>query len=70
MMSKPTTGAHPGSVIKCKAAESGVLFEFALDLLRRYVARVDLGVALLKAGEAMADWLHVTRTADIRLTRR
>ena len=56
---------HPGTIMKTKAAETGILFEWALDLLRSELgSQVPYRTDLLIAGRSMQQWLDVTRTVS------
>ena len=54
---------HPGTTMKTKAAETGILFEWSLSLLKSELgARVQHSDDLLKSGRALQQWLEITRT--------
>ena len=60
---------HPGCVLKTKAAETSVLFQYALNLLESPLgANVKYRNHLLAACHAMKTWLEVTRTDDVCLS--
>ena len=54
---------HPGSNLKLKAAETGAVVPWAVDLLRRQGRNVPCLRELQTAGEALERWLEVTREA-------
>lgn len=56
------------STIKSKAAETGSLVPFAVDLLRRFGDKLVRGLELRSAGEALLRYHVVTRNSPRRLT--
>ena len=55
---------HPGSVLKTKAAETGLLVPFAMHLLSMYGGVVDCKASLQEAGAALCEWLDIVRAED------
>lgn len=53
--------------LTAKAAESGSLLEFSVDICRRFQHALPQGAALLKAGEALVSYLRITRSAGERM---
>ena len=51
---------HKG-VFAAKAAETGSLVPFAVDLIRRHSARIPKARLLMKSGEALLTYLRITR---------
>ena len=58
---------HPGTALKVKAAEQGVVMLWALDLLRRHGHKVLKRSDLQIAGAAIERWLAITRHQSIVL---
>ena len=52
---------HPGGIVKVKAAECGVLFEWACTLLEERGRDLPMFANLAAAGKAMSRWLELTR---------
>jgi hypothetical protein len=52
---------HPGCMLKCKAAESSILFAWARSILDQYGSEMPLFKHLQMAGAALARWLAITR---------
>ena len=57
---------HPGCMAKSKAAETAMLMDWAIDLLRDYEG-VPYRSELLAAGVALRDWAELTARAPLRL---
>ena len=51
---------HPGCAMKTKAAETQIVFELAIDLVRRY-PDIPLGDDVMAAGIALKDWMDILR---------
>ena len=51
-----------------KAAETGTLVLYTVDLLRRYKDRLERGEALYAAGQCLCKYLSISRTAGPRLS--
>ena len=62
--------AHPGTTMKTKAAETGILFRWALDIIQddQLASQVAYRSNLLIAGRSMQEWLELTRTGELCLT--
>jgi hypothetical protein len=58
--------AHGGGILKTKAAETGIMMEWALDELLKHDA-VPFRDDLVVAGEAMKEWLTIIRSKPVRL---
>ena len=50
---------HPGCAMKTKAAETAVIMDWAIDLVRKYQDGLTLGAELLVAGDALQKWTDV-----------
>ena len=60
---------HPGTVLKTKAAETGIMFEWALNLLQsEFGGGVQHREHLVVAGRALQRWLDITRTDSLCLS--
>ena len=56
---------HPGTVLKTKAAETGIMFQWTLSLLQSPVgAGVQLYDDLLISGNALERWMQTTRETN------
>ena len=62
-----TLGTRARPHLKAKAAESGTLLRFAVELARRYESDVPQGQLLLAAGRGLLDYLRITRVNTKRL---
>ena len=49
---------HPGSILKAKAAEVGILFEWSRKLLEDMGSELPRVNLLVASGDAMAAWLN------------
>lgn len=54
---------HPGTVLKTKAAETGLVLRWAVALLDVHAAVVPHGAELLRAGVALERYVGITRTS-------
>ena len=58
---------HPGCAMKTKAAETGNLLPWALQILREFGAAVPFRGDLVVAGESLQQWLEVVRESEVVL---
>ena len=68
MIGDPDVSPHPGCLLKLKGAETRIMFAFCVNAVRKYFDQVELGLPLLRAGEALANWMVVQDSASVRLT--
>ena len=54
--------------LKAKAAESGTLVFFAIDMIEKQKARMSNPTPLLEAGKALRKYMDITRSHGLRLT--
>ena len=59
---------HPGCAMKSKAAETQVLFEWALDLLLEYTD-IPCHAEMLAAGRALKSWVDICRGEPLLVSR-
>eukprot|EP00959_Pyramimonas_sp_CCMP1952_P063825 1333506-Pyramimonas_sp.AAC.1 len=61
-------GTSESPEFKAKAAETGVLLKWAVDLCRRYRAVIKNGEIFLAAGECLIEYLSIVKAAPCLLT--
>ena len=59
-------GSRDSRVLNAKAAESGTLLFFAIDMVKKYKARASNPTPLLEAGEALREYMDITRSYGLR----
>lgn len=60
-------GSRDRPHLSAKAAESGTLLRYSVDLCRRFCGKLPNGAALLGAGDALVCYLDITRSASMQL---
>ena len=58
-------GSRDSRVLDAKAAESGTLLFFAIDMVKKYKARASDPIPLLEAGEALKEYMDITRSHGV-----
>lgn len=60
---------HPGTILKTKAAETGIIFEWAMALVQSDLGRlVPHQGELIRSGANLQRWMDITRTSTLVLT--
>ena len=62
-------GSTDSRELETKAAESGTLLFFAIDMIEKHKARMSNPTPLLQAGKALREYMDITRSQGLRLPR-
>ena len=60
-------GSRHSRELKAKAAESGTLLFFSIDVIEKHKARMSNSTPLLEAGKSLREYMDITRSHGLRL---